>query len=82
MISTSSPSLRARPGFARLVPAGHELWRVLDETGRILGHLQRLADGADARYRALRYHRARGHLLPVGDFWSPDDAVDCLRRGG
>ncbi|MCR2785479.1 MULTISPECIES: hypothetical protein [unclassified Microbacterium] len=82
MITTSSPALRSRFGALRLIPAGLELWRVVDDAGRILGHLQRAAEGADVRYRALRYHRGHARLLPIGDFWSADDAVECLRRGG
>lgn len=78
MIATDRPALHRQRRTMRLVGAGPHLWRVTDERGRIIGHLQRIGGDAELRYRALRYHRAQARLLPVGDFWTPDDAVACL----
>lgn len=66
------------PGI-RLVPAGPALWRVLDRSGRAIGHLQAVLTTEGVAWRARRFHRASRDLRDLGDFWSPDDAVDCLR---
>lgn len=83
MITATAPLLQSRPGSPlRLVAAGPDLWRVVDDGERIVGHLQRIAGGSDPRYRALRYQPSRRGFRTVGDFWSAEDAVDCLRFGG
>ncbi|HET6300306.1 hypothetical protein [Microbacterium sp.] len=68
----------AMPGI-RLVPAGPALWRVLDRSGRAIGHLQAVLKPEGVAWRARRFHRLTRELRDLGDFWSPDDAVDCLR---
>ncbi|MDZ8172373.1 hypothetical protein [Microbacterium xanthum] len=81
MISTtdsSAPHL-SRPTPLRLQPAAFGLWRVVDRHGRILGHLQRAADDGAARWRARRLSPIRHGFLDLGDFWSADDAVECIR---
>lgn len=68
-----------RPGGFRLTGAGPALWRVLDASGRVIGHLQAVAHSQGVRYRARRFHTATRAFRDLGDFWSADDAVDCLR---
>ena len=63
----------------RLDAAGPALWRVIDRTGLVIGHLQALADDAGLRYRATRFNARTRAFRALGDFWSPDDAVECLR---
>lgn len=63
----------------RLAAAGPGLWRVLGPGGLIMGHLQTLALEHGSKYRARRFHAASGRLRDVGDFWSADEAVECLR---
>ena len=63
----------------RLVAAGPGLWRVLDPGGRVIGHLQAVGQGADIRYRARRFHAPSRTFRDIGEFWSADDALDCLR---
>ncbi len=63
----------------RLHAVGNGRWRVLDATGRIVGHLDAVPELLGVRYRARRYHAPSRALRDVGDFWSADDAVDCLR---
>jgi hypothetical protein len=65
----------------RLARAAPELWRVIDERGRVIGHLQALAEGAELRYRARRFHSPTRTFRDLGDFWSAVDAIDCLRFG-
>ena len=69
-----SPSLRVR-----LASAGPALWRVLDPTGRIIGHVTRIEHTLGERWGARRYHDRVGGFRAVGEFWSIDDAVAALR---
>jgi hypothetical protein len=62
-----------------LVRASDHLWRVLDRSERVLGHLRIVADPLGLRYRAERLHLATGTFRIVGEFWRPDDAVSALR---
>lgn len=74
----ATPPLSAERGL-RLMRASADLWRVVDVSGRAIGHLQVVPHPLGLRYRALRYHVPAGRLRAVGDFWSPDDAAQCLR---
>lgn len=65
----------------RLMRASDQLWRVQDADGRILGHLRIVPDPLGLRYRSERLHLATGAFRIVGEFWSPDDAVQSLRNG-
>lgn len=73
-----TPSLA--PGIpVRLTDAAPSLWRVIDRGGRVIGHLQALTQAGGIRYRARRFHTASRAFLDLGEFWSVDDAIDCLR---
>ena len=62
-----------------LIPAAPGLWRVIERSGLVIGHVQaRLAD-AGLRYRARRYHTPSRGFRDLGEFWSVGDAIDCLR---
>lgn len=63
----------------RLAVAAPALWRVVDQRGRVIGHLQAMAEDSGVRYRARRFHAASRMFRDLGEFWSADDAVDCLR---
>ncbi|MCR2801034.1 hypothetical protein QNO21_06900 [Microbacterium sp. zg-Y818] len=78
MITMQAPVLVKSATGSKLVDAAPDLWRVVSRDGRVVGHLGRVAEGSDVRYRALRYHPGRGRLIPIGEFWSADDAVQCL----
>lgn len=68
------------PGVpVQLLEAAPSLWRVVDRSGRVIGHLQALAKGGAVGYRARRFHAASRAFLDLGDFWSLSDALDCLR---
>lgn len=75
---TVAPVL-ARPAPVTLVRAGAGLWRVVDRSGRVLGHVQTVAMGTEVRFRARRFHPPSRAFRDLGDFWSADDAVDCVR---
>lgn len=63
----------------RLTPAGPSLWRVSNERGIIIGHLGTRADEQGIRYVARRFHVSTAAFRELGEFWSPDDALQCLR---
>lgn len=74
--SSAAPNL-TRAVDVRLVPAGPLLWRIVDR-GRAIGHLQAVREGADLRYRARRFHAPSRAFRDLGEFWSVDDAVECV----
>ncbi|MBN9152865.1 MAG: hypothetical protein J0I44_05725 [Microbacterium sp.] len=76
--SIQTPALR-RGTPLQLLAVGNGRWRVMDAAGRIAGHLDALLDPRGVRYRARRYHPGSRAFRDLGDFWSADDAVDCLR---
>jgi hypothetical protein len=76
-------SLSALPPLTRasnvqLVAAGALLWRIVDRSGRVIGHLQAMREGSDIRYRARRFHAQSRAFRDLGEFWSIDDAVECV----
>lgn len=75
--SHEPPHLRAP---VRLDIASAALWRVIAD-GRVIGHLQEIVTDSGIRYRARRYHPTTRAFRDLGDFWSADEAVDCLRLG-
>jgi hypothetical protein len=62
-----------------LVQLHDALWRVTRSSGEVLGYIESFADRRGVRYRAKRMFSAQRPSLPLGDFWSIDDAVDCFR---
>jgi hypothetical protein len=76
--TVTAPALR-RGTPVRLAAAAAGLWRVVDARGRIIGHLEASSQHQGVRYRARRFHTASRAFRDLGEFWSADDAVDCLR---
>ncbi len=74
----SAPTLSSA-ARVRLAPAAPSLWRVIDPGGRVIGHLAARAEEAGTRYEARLLQVETHTFRPVGEFWSADDAVDCLR---
>jgi len=63
----------------RLVPVADRLWRVVDGSGRALGHLQQRGAGKHARFAARRFHAASGRFRDIGEFCRAAEALECLR---
>jgi hypothetical protein len=76
--AADTPTL-TRATSVRLVPAAPALWRIIDGTGRVIGHLQAVPAGRDLRYRARRFHARSRAFRDIGEFWSADDAIECVR---
>jgi hypothetical protein len=62
-----------------LVQLHDELWRVTRRSGEVLGYIESFDDAGHRRFRAKRMFSARRQSLPLGEFWSVDDAIDCFR---
>jgi hypothetical protein len=77
-----SVASRTRFGIC-LVQLHDELWRVTRRTGEVLGYIESFAEsGVESgtrRYRAKRMFSSRRPSMPLGEFWSIDDAIDCFR---
>ena len=73
----ASPSISPLLGL-RLERAGAELWRAIDRSGRVIGHLRTITEPEGVRFRAQRFKAATGRFLELGDFWSADEAAWCL----
>ena len=61
-----------------LVPVRDGLWRVIDRTGAVLGHIERQAHTDGERYVARRIVMST-RRIELGAFWRMDDAADCFR---
>lgn len=64
-----------------LVQLHDELWRVTRADGDVLGYVESFSDPRGTRYRSKRLIPLHKRFVELGDFWSFDDAVDCLRFG-
>ena len=56
------------------------LWRISTLRGTLLGHIAVNSDEADTRYVATRMLGRTPRRVPLGTFWSLDDAIQCFVR--
>lgn len=63
----------------RLLPVSENTWRVIATDGRVLGQIRAVPSAAGTRFQARRFDAAVAGFREVGEFWSPDEACDCLR---
>ncbi|MBX0298600.1 DNA mismatch repair protein [Cryobacterium sp. 1639] len=61
-----------------LVSVRDGLWRVVDRTGAVLGHIERQAQADGDRYLARRIVLP-SRRMDLGAFWRIDEAADCFR---
>jgi hypothetical protein len=61
-----------------LVPVKADLWRVANQSGTVLGHIERTADADGDRFAARRLVFAT-RMVDLGVFCRIDDAADCFR---
>jgi hypothetical protein len=73
------PAPLARAGIA-LVKLRGDLWRMTSATGEVLGYVEKFSTSAGERYRAKRLLARQGRFVVDGEFWSVNDAIECLRR--
>jgi hypothetical protein len=67
------------PAWATITAVSAHLWRVGDHAGRILGHIRARATDEGWRFAAERFFVADHAFRRLGEFWRPDDALECLR---
>jgi len=76
---TSAPlAPRVRPGLATVL-VHNALWRITRTDGEVLGYVERVDNPRGDRFKAKRLDVLRRRFIFLGEFWSIDDAVDCLR---
>ncbi len=63
----------------RMLRVGDALWRVVDREGRAVGHLTVRTDVRGRRFVARRFQVSSRTFRDIGEFWTPREAVDCLR---
>ncbi len=56
-----------------------ELWRITRTDGEVLGYVERSTTPAGHRFVAKRMLQRQRRFLPIGEFWTMDDALDCFR---
>ena len=61
------------------VQLSDSLWRVTRSDGEVVGYIERFAESRGIRYRAKRFIVRQQRFVPIGEFWSNDDALDCFR---
>ena len=64
-----------------VVGLNDSLWRVTKADGDVVGYVERFAEPRGTRFRAKRMIVRQQRFVPVGEFWSMDDALDCFRVG-
>ena len=78
-VRSDQPPALAGDTRERLHRAGSGLWRVVNGAGHVIGHVESVDDPLGVRFRAKRYHAPSTRFRLLGEFWSADDAVACLR---
>ncbi|MEO6533864.1 MAG: hypothetical protein ABIO06_09865 [Pseudolysinimonas sp.] len=72
------PLAAAHPGVAVLALHGR-LWRATRADGAVLGYVELFDTPEGERFLSKRLRpRAQG-FLPVGEFWTADEAIESLR---
>jgi hypothetical protein len=67
-----------RHGGPNLVSVRDGLWRVVDRTGAVIGHIEREPSVDGERYVARRIVMST-RRIELGAFWRMADAADCFR---
>jgi hypothetical protein len=62
-----------------IVQLGNDLWRIVKADGEVIGYVERKDTAAGSRYTAKRMLSRQRRFLPIGDFWTVDDALECFR---
>ncbi|MFJ6652509.1 hypothetical protein ACIQLJ_06920 [Microbacterium sp. NPDC091313] len=67
------------PAWARLQRVGEGRWRLSHGSGLVIGHLSVRATDSGWRFAAERFDARARAFRRVGEFWSSDEALECLR---
>lgn len=79
VLELTGPTTFARRGL-KAVPLHSGLLRVTRLDGTVLGYLEPLDEPQGERFRVkrMRMREQFGRFLILGEFWSLDEALDCL----
>ena len=55
------------------------LWRVTRPAGDVVGYIERFSESRGIRYRAKRLIVRQQRFVPIGEFWSMHEALECFR---
>jgi hypothetical protein len=76
--ATALPLASAHPGVTVLALHGR-LWRATRADGAVLGYVELVVTDEGDRFLSKRLRpRAQG-FLPIGEFWTADEAIESLR---
>ncbi|RZI88536.1 MAG: hypothetical protein EOO67_13025 [Microbacterium sp.] len=78
-LSTQTPALPGAVAGMLLLSVGPALWRVVDQAGRAVGHVQVDEEAGGRRYIARRFRVTERAFRDVGAFWTLQEAIECLR---
>jgi hypothetical protein len=78
VITTAPTIAHVRFQDYRLAPVSGRRWRVLDASGRAIGHISVRGDDSGPRFVAERFRVALGGFVDLGSFWHIEDAVTVL----
>lgn len=78
--ATLAEATRMKRGL-NLIQLHDDLWRVTRTDGDMLGYVEGFDDPRGRRFRSKRLNALKRQFLVLGEFWSFDDAIDCLRFG-
>lgn len=76
--ATDVATANRRNSGPTLVSVRDGLWRVVDRTGAVLGHIERQPHPDGERFLARRIVMAT-RRIDLGAFWRMEDAADCFR---
>lgn len=80
LATSAAPLERSFPGIT-VTPLANGSWRVARRDGALVGNVEPISDEAGQRYRARRFVARSRTFRPIGEFWTPAEAVDALRFG-
>lgn len=72
------PLASSHPGITVLALHGR-LWRATRPDGAVLGYVEVLDTADGERYLSKRLRARAQGFLPVGEFWTADEAIESLR---
>jgi hypothetical protein len=78
----TTAELATRPGSTHprvsVVPVGDARWRITRRDGEILGYVDHSPEVDGHPFHARRMQVVQRRFIPVGDFWTLQDAIDAL----
>jgi hypothetical protein len=70
---------RSTFGGITVIQLHDDLWRITRPDGEVLGYLERFEERGMHRFRAKRMIVRQKRFVPIGEFWTMDDALDLFR---